>query len=129
MAVRTLIVEDSIPARNIIRRRLEQMGCEVVGEAGNAAEGLRLFRSLSPQLITLDLMMPEVEGVHAKRLFSMIREQAPEVAVIVISAQPKSTGERAEYLRRGALAYFEKPFLKLESLADRLAQLFPELNK
>lgn len=128
MAVHALIVEDSVAARNVIRRRLEQIGCEVVGEAANAAEGLRLFRSLHPEVVTLDLMLPEVEGVHARNLFDSIRKEDPRAAVVVITAQARNTGERAEYLGRGAIAYFEKPFIKLESLAEKLAQLFPGLS-
>jgi two-component system chemotaxis response regulator CheY len=129
VAARTLIVEDSGAARKVIRRRLEQIGCEVVAEATNASEGLSLFRSLRPQLVTLDLLLPQVDGVDAKTLFVSIRKEAPDVAVIVISAQPKATGERADYLGQGAIAYFEKPFINLESLTEKLVQLFPELKE
>lgn len=128
MPLRALIVDDSIAARQVIRRRLEQLGCEVVGEAVNAAEGLNLFRALRPQLVTLDLMLPDSDRVHAKTLFQLMRKEAPEVAVIVISAQPRYTGERTDYLSQGAIAYFEKPFMRIESLVGKLAQLFPELK-
>jgi DNA-binding response OmpR family regulator len=60
--------------------------------------------------------------VDAKSLFRLIRKEAPEAAVVVISAQPK-TREQAEYLGSGALAYFEKP-INFASLASKLKQIF-----
>jgi DNA-binding NtrC family response regulator len=63
--------------------------------------------------------------VHRPRsLFYFIRKEAPEAAVVVISAHPRAT-ERAEYMRNGALAYFEKPF-NFESLVAKLEQIFPQ---
>jgi CheY-like chemotaxis protein len=128
LAVRTLIVEDSEPVRGILRRRLSEIGCEVVGEAGDAAEGLELFRKLSPQLITLDLVMPFGRGVDAKMLMRAIRAEAPQVAILVISAQPRSA-HRSDYIREGAIEYLEKPFIDAQVLIDKLERLFPELKK
>jgi CheY-like chemotaxis protein len=127
VAVSTLIVDDSPPARSLLRRRLEGMGCVVVAEAGDAAEALSLFRSHTPKLVTLDLMMPLVDEMDAKALFHAIRKESPETAVIVISAQPK-TAERADYLREGALDYLQKPFIDFDSLAQTLERFFPELK-
>jgi YesN/AraC family two-component response regulator len=50
MALSTLIVDDSADARTWLKHHLEEFGCEVVGEAANAAEGLRLFEALHPRL-------------------------------------------------------------------------------
>jgi two-component system, chemotaxis family, chemotaxis protein CheY len=122
MAVRTLIVDDSPVARRVLKHRFESKGFEVVGEAANATEGLEMFRSLQPQLVTMDLLMPTVDEVDSKSLFQSIRKEGPEVAVVVISAQPKTT-ERAEYVRKGAVAYFEKP-LNFEALFAKLNQIF-----
>ena len=128
MAVRTLIIEDSIPARNALRHRLEKVGCEIVAEAGDAIEGLKLFRMFIPDLVTLDLMMPRAENLNAKSLFRLIRSEAPQVAVIVISSQPRAT-ERSDFFREGAIAYFEKPFINPTDLASKLEQVFPELKR
>ena len=124
MAVQALIVEDSPTGRSVLRRRLEEIGCEIVGEAGNASAALELFRTLRPQLVTLDLLMPPAGGVDAKSLFRSIRKEAPEAAVVVISAQPKAR-EQAEYMGGGAVAYFEKPF-NFASLVSKLKQIFPQ---
>lgn len=58
MAVLTLIIDDSAAARKTIRHRLEQIGCRVVSEAGDGAQGVKLFHELKPQLIALELVMP-----------------------------------------------------------------------
>jgi two-component system, chemotaxis family, chemotaxis protein CheY len=122
MSVRTLIVDDSPVARRVLKHRLEGKGFEVVGEAANAAEALDLFRSEQPELVTLDLLMPKVGDIDARSLFHSIRTEGPDVAVVVISAQPKST-ERSDYVRRGAVAYFEKP-LNFDALFTKLNQIF-----
>jgi two-component system, chemotaxis family, chemotaxis protein CheY len=127
VAVRTLLVEDSVPIRALLRRRLEGLGCDVVGEAGTAEEGLELFRNLSPDLITLDLIMPDTNQMDGKQLFRTIRKESPEAVVIVISARPKSV-EAAAFLREGALVYVEKPFVSLASLSKPLTRVFPELK-
>jgi len=62
VGVRVLIVEDSPTHRSVLRHRLVEICCEVVGEAGNASEGLELFRTLHPQLVTLDPLMPQAGG-------------------------------------------------------------------
>jgi CheY-like chemotaxis protein len=127
VAIRALLVDDSVPIRALLRRRLEQLGCDVVGEASSADEGLELFRELLPDLIALDLMMPAVNGTDAKQLFRAIRSESPAAAIIVISIRPKSI-EAAAFLREGALAYLEKPFISLNSLTKPLARVFPELR-
>ncbi|MGH7813202.1 MAG: response regulator [Candidatus Binataceae bacterium] len=128
MPVDVLIIDDSVPLRTLLKRRLETIGCRVVGEAGDAFQGYTLYNSLHPHLITLDLMMPLIEQMDAKLLFRAIRKESPGTAIIVISAQPK-TQEKADYLREGAIAYVQKPFIDFESLADQLRQIFPELAR
>jgi len=127
VAIRALLVEDSIPIRALLRRRLERLGCDVVGEAGTAEEGLERFHELLPDLVTLDLMMPDINGIDAKQLFRTIRTESPKAVVIVISVRPKSI-EASAFLREGALAYLEKPFISLASLTKPLARIFPELK-
>lgn len=128
MSVDVLIVDDSLPLRTLLKRRLETIGCRVVAEAGDAFEGLKLYRSEHPRLVTLDLMMPLVAQIDAKALFRTIRKESPETAVIVISAQPK-VQEKADYLREGALDYVQKPFIDFEALAEKLRRCFPELER
>ena len=128
VAVRTLIVEDSIPVRDLLKLRLTEIGCAVVGEAADASEGLKLIRKLRPQLVSLDLVLPLVDGIDALNLFHTIRNESPQIKFIVISAASRAT-ERANFIREGALEYFEKPFFNFQTLVNKLAQFFPEIRK
>ena len=123
--IRTLIVEDSIPTRRMLRARLETLGCIVVGEAENPTQGLKLFRELDPQLITLDLIMPQVDELNTERLFKMVREEKPETSVIVISSSSKAL-TAMNYISQGAIAYLEKPFVNFDQLRDKLEYLYPQ---
>ena len=65
MAVTALIVDDSDSFRILLRTRLERIACKVVGEAADSKTGLRLFRQLKPQVVTLDLIMPDAPDFGA----------------------------------------------------------------
>ncbi len=127
MLVRALVVEDSLSARGIIKQRLEAIGCEIVATAGESATALELIRELRPQLVTLDLIMPETGSLHARELFQTIRKEMPEVAIVVISAQSKAS-QRADFMREGAIEYFEKPFIDFDALAEKLSRIFPDIK-
>jgi CheY-like chemotaxis protein len=127
MGVSALIVDDSPQVRTLLRRRLELCGIQVVAEAGDAAEGLELFRSQMPNVVTLDLMMPMVRQMDAKSLFQTIRTESPGTAIVVVSAKPKGP-EAASFINDGAVEYLQKPFVDFAFLAAKLESIFPELK-
>ena len=88
MAVRALIADDSFFIRDVIRRHFERIGCQIVAEAENASQALSLFRTLKPELVTLDIVMAEVDGIDTLGAFNAIRKAAPDVPIIVVSAMP-----------------------------------------
>lgn len=128
MAAEALIIDDSPVARRIIRHHLEQLGCKVVGEAENAALGLKLFRERNPKIVTLDLIMPGVEGIDAITAFRIMRKENPSASIVVVSAVPFEKTRRS-MVEEGALAYIIKPFNKFsfEQARMRLLRAFPEL--
>jgi two-component system, chemotaxis family, chemotaxis protein CheY len=125
--VPALIIDDSPFARKIIRHHLVKLGFKVVGEAETASQGLKLFRELRPGLVTLDVMMPEREGVTSLSVFRAMRKEAPESAVVVVSAVPFEK-TRETFLHEGALAYLIKPFgqFSFEPVRQKLLRMFPE---
>ena len=125
MSITALIVDDSVDARNWLRRKLEGMGIVIAAEVENATDGLKRFQTMSPQLVTLDIMMPEIDGMDAMALFQQIRQDAPDTAILVVSARPQS--ERRDFLKGGAIGYLEKPFVDFEAVARILRAYFPEL--
>lgn len=128
MAVEALIVDDSPLARRVISHHLEQIGCKVIGAAENAALGVKLFREHKPKIVTLDLIMPAVEGIDAMAAFRLMRKEDPSAAILVVSAVPFEKTRRS-LTDEGALAYIIKPFNKFsfEQARTRLLHAFPQL--
>ena len=125
MAARALIIDDSAFTRRIIRHHLTKSGCTVIGEAENAAQGLRMFHELKPDLITLDVMMPEADGMDSLRALREMRAAQPELTVIMVSAVPFDK-IRDNYLKEGAFAYIVKPFTQysFEPVRQKLLRVF-----
>lgn len=128
MSVRTLIVDDSPLSRKVIRHHLERFGCVVVGEAESPAQAVKLFREHRPDLVSLDVMMPQVGGVDSAAAFRAMRKESPNTAIMVVSVLPFEK-TRDTFLREGALAYIVKPFnaISLEQIRPKLVRAFPEL--
>jgi DNA-binding NarL/FixJ family response regulator len=83
-AIRVLIVDDHAVVREGLRSFLElQDGLEVVGEAGDGGEGVDAAERLRPDVILMDLVMPNVDGVEAMR---RVRERVPAARVIVLTS-------------------------------------------
>jgi two-component system chemotaxis response regulator CheY len=123
--VKALIVDDSPFARRVIRHHLTSFGCKIIGEAENAAKALELFNEFKPDLVTLDVMMPEVGGYDSARLFREMRLLNEGLAVVVVSAVPFGK-IRDSFLEEGALAYVIKPFNKFsfEPVRQKLVRMF-----
>lgn len=104
--IRMLIVDDS----NIVRRRIERSqqipDLQVVGSAADGREALELFHATDPDVVTMDITMPHMDGIECvERLVQM----KPEVLILVISAlADKATA--VEAMAKGANGFLDKPF-------------------
>ncbi len=129
MGVRTLIVDDSAFMREIIRQHLELLGCQIVGEAENAAQALQLFTALQPDLVTIDVVMPQVGGLDAIGAFRKMRAKNPRLPVLVMTAMPFNQ-TRDAFLAEGAVDYLVKPLTAqvFRQTARKLKRLFPDLR-
>jgi len=108
---RILIVDDALFMRNLIKSILEEAGFEVCGEASNALEGVKLYKELRPDLVTLDVIMPKIEELDGITAIKEILFFDPQAKIVVVSA----LGEHRlvqEALRYGAKDYIVKPFTK-----------------
>jgi DNA-binding NarL/FixJ family response regulator len=103
--IRVVLCDDVADVRGILRSVMEEEpDVEVVGEADNGADGVRLVAELRPEVIVLDLSMPDMDGLE---VIPLIVERAPETAIVVLSgfaADPM----RAITLELGADRYLEK---------------------
>lgn len=127
MSVSALIIDDSPFARKVIRHHLAKLAVKVVGEAETAAQGLQLFRELKPGLVTLDILMPERDGISSLDAFRAMRAEAPDTSVVVVSALPFEK-TRDTFLQEGALGYIVKPFsqFSFEPVRQKLMRIIPQ---
>ncbi|MDA8020052.1 MAG: response regulator [Thermoanaerobaculia bacterium] len=121
--MKLLIVDDSLVVRNAIDRAV-QSGDVHVGEltnvhrAENGARAVELFASERPDMVTMDLTMPELDGLGAIR---RIREIEPDASILVISAL-NSHKTALEAIKNGACGFLTKPFTEIE-VVDALKKL------
>jgi two-component system chemotaxis response regulator CheY len=116
--MKLMIVDDSSIMRRAIGKYLAPLGLELVATASNGQEALERFRETSPDLVTLDITMPQMDGLTC---LSQLLAAAPHLKVIVISAlSDPATGLRA--LKLGAKAFLPKPFTETQ-LVDEIRRV------
>lgn len=101
---RVLIVDDDANIRRALHNLLEDYGVEVVGEAPDGAQGVRMAQALSPDIVIMDLRMPVLGGIDATL---WLRDAAPAIRVIVCSAYTDPTVS-AQAVEAGAAAVVVK---------------------
>lgn len=101
-----LIVDDSKTSRRFLRNMLEEAGHQIVGEAGNGQEGIDKYKQLKPDLVTMDITMPVLDGIEA---VGEIMEYDADAKVIMVTAAGQKTN-MVEALKRGAADFIQKPF-------------------
>ena len=124
--VRVLLVDDLPDIRLVMRLLLEADGrVEVVGEAAEGSEGVRLAGELHPDAVVLDLRMPGMDGVSA---LPLIRDAAPGAVVVALSALP--VGPMTDRAVDLGATYIRKPDLRrVVNLVGSLARSGPEPPK
>jgi len=108
---RILIVDDEPNIVNLLQRYLEREGF-VVATATDGRTGIQLARSLRPQLVVLDLLLPEIDGLEVCRLL----RQESDVYIIMLTARSEET-DKIVGLTMGADDYVTKPFSPREMVA------------
>lgn len=106
MAHTVLVCDDAIFMRTMITDILSQAGYEVVGEAETGAQAVQKYRELQPDLVTMDIVMPDMSGIDAVR--EICREN-PDARILMCSAM----GQQAlvvEAIQAGAKDFVVKPF-------------------
>jgi DNA-binding NarL/FixJ family response regulator len=124
--MRVLIADDHALFRDGLRSLLEARGVEVVGEAQNGREAVELAQKLKPEIVLMDLSMPELGGLAATRLLSA---DQPEVKVVVLTAS-EDDADLFEAIKSGAQGYLFKNLKadELLSLLDGVGKGEPALT-
>lgn len=121
MSIKLMIVDDSNIIRSKITRTLTQHQMEVVATACNGEEAISLFKTSKPDVVTMDLTMPLMDGLECIRA---LRKINPKVQILVVSAlSDKSTAIQA--LKEGAQGFLCKPFSESE-LTEAMEELLGE---
>lgn len=102
--LRVLIAEDDTVIAMDLREALESLGHQVIGEASTGVEALRLARELKPDLLLLDIKMPELDGIEVA---ARILAEYPLAVIMLTAYTDEVLIQRAE--KAGALAYLVKP--------------------
>ncbi|WP_438444944.1 response regulator [Gorillibacterium sp. sgz5001074] len=119
---KVMIVDDAAFLRTMLKDIVAEMGLEVAGEAGNGREAVRMYASYRPDLVTMDITMPEMDGIQAVQ---EIMRQHPEARIIMCSAM----GQHKlvlEALHAGAKDFIVKPFDRkrvMESILNTLKRV------
>jgi two-component system chemotaxis response regulator CheY len=120
MGTKVLIVDDAAFMRMMLRDILAKNGFEVVGEADNGKVAVQMYNELKPDVVTMDITMPEMDGIAAVK---EIKSADPAAKVVMVSAM----GQQAmviEAIRSGAADFIVKPFQPdrvLEALGKALS--------
>jgi two-component system chemotaxis response regulator CheY len=114
MALKVLIVDDAIFMRTVLKKMLteEEDNFEIVGEANNGVEAIQKAKELQPDIVTLDITMPEMDGVTA---LPEIIKASPNSKVIMCSAMGQQPMV-IEAIKNGAKDFIVKPFQKARVL-------------
>ncbi|MBS1706706.1 MAG: response regulator [Armatimonadetes bacterium] len=106
MAKRILITDDALFMRVTLKNILTQNGFEVAGEAANGKEAVQMYQDLKPDLVTMDITMPEMDGLEALK---QIRDLDPEAKVVMCTAMGQKNMV-VDAVQAGAKDFIVKPF-------------------
>jgi twitching motility two-component system response regulator PilH len=99
-------VDDSVAQLHELSRICEELGGEIVGKAMNGADAVREVKAKRPNLVLMDLMMPDIDGFVALR---MLTKGLPGTRVAIVSSLVTNVDRARECHRQGAIAVFSKP--------------------
>ena len=119
-----LVVDDSFYMRTMLKNMLLDAGYNVIGEAANGQSALEFVKESSPDLVTLDVILPDNTGLA---VLKGIRQEKPDIKVIMVSA----VGQEViinEAMELGATAYIVKPFSE-EKVLDTVKNVLAGSSK
>lgn len=106
MAIKVLFVDDSAFMRGILKGIILKEPFALAGEAENGKEAVEQYKTLKPDLVTMDIVMPEMDGIEAVKA---IRESDPNARIIMVSAMGQQSMV-IEAIQAGARDFIIKPF-------------------
>lgn len=118
--LKIVVVDDSLIIRRNIAKMLERMGHEIVAEAKNGKEAIACYSKHSPDLITMDITMPDMDGIEAVK---GIIKRNEEAKIIMVTSHGQEEMVIAA-IKAGASGYVLKP-VNAEKLSNAIKRIFP----
>ena len=119
MKLKILIADDSKTIRKIMKLQLEDMGHEIIAEASNGNEAIEMYFKYSPDLITMDMQMPDMNGLEA---IVKIKKVDKAVKIIMITAHGQKDLVMGA-IKKGVSDYILKP-ITAEKLEESIKKIF-----
>jgi two-component system chemotaxis response regulator CheY len=117
-----LVVDDSMIIRKTLQKKLEDMGHKVIASAASGKEAVEMYKKHNPDLVTMDITMPEMSGIEALKL---IKDEFKDANIIMVT----SHGEEKlvmDAISSGAKGYVLKPITE-DKIKASLSKIFPDL--
>lgn len=116
-----LVVDDSRTSRKVLRGVLENIGHTIVGEGTDGEEGCQLYKELNPELVTLDITMPKMDGMEA---LVQIKKYDKDAKIIMVTAAGQKD-KMIQAIRDGAAEIILKPYQEedVERIVERVLDL------
>lgn len=124
MAYTVLVVDDSKTSRKILIDVLTRMGLEVIGEATNGEEGFLKYKELRPDIVTMDITMPVMNGLESLLL---IKHEDENAKVVMITAAGQKNN-LMQAVKAGAEEFLTKP-LEEDEIRRVIGELTAKLDK
>lgn len=121
-SLKILIVDDSLIMRKNLERNLKILGHTIIGDAEDGQQSIDLYQSLNPDLVTMDITMPGMDGITAVKKIKAIDS---ETNIIMVTSHGQESMVM-EALKSGAKGYMLKPVTP-DKLREAIGRIFPEL--
>jgi len=116
-----LIVDDALFMRKILSDILSEEGHKIVGEAENAKEAIELYKKLKPDIVTMDIIMPEIDGINTLKAIKQILKSDKNARIVIVSAMGQQDMV-VESIQAGAKDFVVKPFQR-SRITESIARL------
>jgi two-component system chemotaxis response regulator CheY len=120
--LKILVVDDSLIMRRNVSKMVEGLGHKVIGEAKDGIEAIDLYKKLKPDLVTMDITMPEMDGIMAVQELKKIDKH---VKIIMVTSHGQEEMVITA-IRSGAGGYLLKP-LNIMKLRDSIRKIYPNI--
>jgi len=122
--LKVLVVDDSMIIRKQIANVFEELGHQVIAEAQDGKSAVSIFREKKPDLVTMDITMPDMNGIEAVKI---IKSKEPEVKILMVTSHGQEKMV-IESIKAGAKGYILKP-ATLKKVQEAVDKVFPEYAK